>query len=292
MVARPRPEHWRGIAWVLRRDLGQDDTAARWVLSRAAAEGPLTAPWRWWHRIVRAFPTLGLRSATVSELLTPGGMLMIFRKENRGDSFQRQIANLRQQLQPEDEHDTENYAYEERQDTSQFATAAPRGETYAPARTSEVLGAIAPAAPAATPSAPVSHRGSWQTADANTSVIATNAHWNGTLRSDGSLHVHGRADGELHAANDLYVAEGAEVDAEVYADNVVVAGVVRGRIDARTRLEVLAQGHVAGDVRAPKLVVHEGARVTGQLKMEPGGDGGASPYSTGAPAPKPRRSGQ
>ncbi|HET9017733.1 MAG TPA: polymer-forming cytoskeletal protein [Thermomicrobiaceae bacterium] len=212
---------------------------------------------------------------------------MIFRKENRGESFQRQIANLRQQIQPEDEPESSDYDFDERQDTSQFAASTSRGESYAPPRTTDLLGTpVATTAPAATTG---TQRGSWQTADANTSIIATNAHWNGTLRSDGSLHVHGRADGELHAANDLFVAEGAEVDAEVYADNVVVAGVVRGRIDARTRLEVLPQGHVAGDVRAPKLVVHEGARLTGQLKMESGGDGGTSPYSTGA-APKGRRS--
>lgn len=290
MVARPRPENWRSIAWMRGWNRGQSDTAARWTLARAVTDEVIAAPRRWWVRLVTVLPTSSPRSTTVRNRLTPGGMLMIFRKENRGESFQRQIANLRQQIQPEDERESTEYEFDERQDTSQFAASPTRGETYAPPRTTDLLGSPVAATSPVPASAATSQRGSWQTADANTSVIATNAHWNGTLRSDGSLHVHGRADGELHAANDLFVAEGAEVDAEVFADNVVVAGVVRGRIDARTRLEVLPQGHVAGDVRAPKLVVHEGARLTGQLKMESGGEGGASPYSTGAPAPKPRRS--
>ena len=290
MVARPRPENWRGIAWMRGWNRTQSDTAVRWALTRAVTDEATAVPRRWWVRFVTVLPGVSPRSTTVLDRLTPGGMLMIFRKENRGESFQRQIANLRQQLQPEDERESSDYEFDERQDTSQFAASPTRGETYAPPRTTDLLGTSAATAAAPPATAPGAQRGSWQTADANTSVIATNAHWNGTLRSDGSLHVHGRADGELHAANDLYVAEGAEVDAEVFADNVVVAGVVRGRIDARTRLEVLPQGHVAGDVRAPKLVVHEGARLTGQLKMESTGEGGASPYSTSAPAAKPRRS--
>lgn len=204
---------------------------------------------------------------------------MIFRKEkdNRGESFQRQISSLRQQLQQDDESPTGEYRYDEPQDTSQFATTAPPvEETYTPpARVTERSTTSDLSATQAVPTAP---RGSWQTADTNTSVIAANAHWNGTLRSEGSLHIHGRADGELHATHDLYVAEGAEIDAELHADNVVVAGVVRGRVEARSRLEVLPAGHVAGDVRTPKLVVHEGARLTGQLKMESGGT--SSPYST------------
>ncbi|MDI3340182.1 MAG: polymer-forming cytoskeletal protein [Sphaerobacter sp.] len=213
---------------------------------------------------------------------------MIFRKENRSESFQRQISNLRQQLQTETEPHTDEYRFGEPQETSQFATSD-RGESVAPARSTDFSGTMPVATPAGPTPAP---RGSWQTPDTNTSVIAGNAHWNGTLRTEGSLHVHGRADGELHATHDLYVAEGAQVDAEIYADNVVVAGLVRGRVEARSRLEVLPQGHVSGDVKAPKLVVHEGARLSGQLQMEGSGSSAEAQYSTGSAGSKARRSGQ
>lgn len=215
---------------------------------------------------------------------------MIFRKDNRGESFQRQISGLRKQLQADDDLEGNSYPYAEPQDTSQFTSTSSTAheESYASTRATEDR-AAAPSIAAAQPT--TSFRPSWQTADANTSVIASNAHWNGTLRTEGSLHVHGKADGELHAVSDVFVAEGAEVDAQLFADNVVVAGIVRGTIEARGRLELLPQGHVAGDVKAPKLVVHEGARLSGQLKME---SGGSVTYSSASesPAPKPRRSGQ
>jgi cytoskeletal protein CcmA (bactofilin family) len=221
---------------------------------------------------------------------------VIFRRENRGESFQRQISNLRQQQQDdtprEDEeqqynYDSYDYDYESEDpsDTNRFATEQgtpgegisfppSRSESYeqAPQETA-IQSPSAPPAPAyeetrqwQAPAAP--HSVSQPASDSSTSTIAKNAHWNGTLRSEGSLHVFGKADGELHSDTDLFVAEGAEVDASLHADSVVVAGLVRGKIEARSRLEILPQGEVTGDVRSPKLIVHEGATISGQLKME------------------------
>lgn len=212
---------------------------------------------------------------------------MIFRRENRGESFQRQISNLRQQQSeaPAEEQEQEferDYDTDESSDTSRFSTdqgtpsegisfpssRAEPAET-SPAEAPPAQPAAPPAAPAA-PAAPTYNETTrWQTSgDATSSIIAANSAWNGTLTSEGSLRVHGKADGELYSATDLFVAEGAEVDASLFADSVVVAGLVRGKIEARSRLEILPQGEVTGDVRSPKLVVHEGATISGQLKME------------------------
>jgi cytoskeletal protein CcmA (bactofilin family) len=103
--------------------------------------------------------------------------------------------------------------------------------------------------------------------DGDVGVIAANSHWNGTLRSEGSLHVLGRVEGELHAADEIYVAEGAHVTARVSADRVTIAGTVDGTVECMRRLEVLPSGHVIGDVTSPTLIVHEGATVEGDLTM-------------------------
>jgi cytoskeletal protein CcmA (bactofilin family) len=233
---------------------------------------------------------------------------VIFRRENRGESFQRQISNLRQQQQdetpPEEEeqqpdYDHESYDYDytaedPTSDTNRFATeqGTPGEGISFPSSRSESYDqypqetAISSPPPPAAPSQGYEDTRQWQAAppaapsvpagDATTSMIAKNAYWNGTLKSEGSLQVHGKADGELHSDTDLYVAEGAEVDASLHADSVVVAGLVRGKIEARSRLEVLPQGEVTGDVRSPKLIVHEGATISGQLKMEEVGSSAAT----------------
>lgn len=209
---------------------------------------------------------------------------MIFRKENRGESFQRQITNLRQQLQSDIDDEPEDSSFEEREtEESKETPTASWDDNRGTSRGAE----IAPTSAFPVPE-PASDRPAWQTTDATTSIIASNAYWNGTLQSEGSLHIHGRAEGELVAVKDLYIADGAKVDAEILAENVVVAGVVRGRIEARNRLEVLPEGHVAGDVKVQKLVIHEGARLAGHLRM--GSSSASSTDSSTSPSSGTRQS--
>lgn len=292
MVSRPSSTAWRSLAQAFSQNIRRATaTQERSQTERRQAGSRIELYHRVDSEIVRrpakAFTgPLWTTLAASFERLRPGGRSVIFRKENRGESFQRQISNLRHQMQSGEEPG-EDFDYD--QDTSQF----PRGqEPY-----NEQYERQDQASSEAESTATVAQRQtSWPSRDVNASVIAANAHWDGTLRSDGSLHVLGHADGELHAAEDLFVAEGAEVDAQLFADNVVVAGTVRGTVEARSRLEVLSQGHVAGDVKAPKLVVHEGARLSGQLKMETSIESGASAttgqYSKSQPGNKSRRGGQ
>src|SRR5690606_12991778 len=103
--------------------------------------------------------------------------------------------------------------------------------------------------------------------DASTTVIARDTTWKGEMSSDGSVHIHGRFDGAVKAEHEIFVAEGAEVDATLTAQTIVVAGVSRGTVRSRGKFEVLPSGKVAGDIYAPTLVVHEGAMMSGQLRM-------------------------
>jgi cytoskeletal protein CcmA (bactofilin family) len=103
--------------------------------------------------------------------------------------------------------------------------------------------------------------------DATTTVIAHDTTWKGDMSSDGSVHIHGRFDGAVKAQLAIFVAEGAEVDATLTADAIIVAGTSRGTVRARGKFEVLPTGRVAGDIFSPTLIVHEGAVMSGQLRM-------------------------
>lgn len=198
---------------------------------------------------------------------------MVFRKESKVDAFQRQISALRQQLGSEDEvaaHDDEPRSY-----ASEESFAPPERESYAPAsyESRDVSGYSFTSQVSDYQSDDVASDTSSElaipTVDAQTSVVAHDTTWNGDLQSSGSLHVHGIVDGSLTAADDVYVAEEADVTATITATNVIVAGVVRGTIRCSSRFEVLPRGRVLADVHAPTLVVHEGAAITGQVRMGP-----------------------
>lgn len=176
---------------------------------------------------------------------------MVFRKESRHDSFQRQISALRQQLSADQDGDAGD----------DDATAPPLRFTRAPDEQSEED------APAPMPT-------EVQTAGGDTGVIAVGSSWSGMLRSEGSVHIYGTVDGEIDADEDVFVAEGATVDARVSATNVIVAGRLGGSIECRNRLEVWPSGRVTGDISSPSLVVHEGATMDGKVTMRTPDDSG------------------
>ncbi|MEZ4564643.1 MAG: polymer-forming cytoskeletal protein [Thermomicrobiales bacterium] len=189
---------------------------------------------------------------------------MVFRRDSKVDAFQRQLSALRNQLGNEPaelpasipDHDLDQPTSKRPLPDLDFFAES----TYALRDTLD----IAPqpvAEPPAEPQSPV------PALDTETSVIAHGTAWSGNLESDGSLHVHGRADGVLSARNSIYIAEDAEVDATLQAAHVVVAGLVRGAVRCRDRFEVLPRGRICGDVFAPRVVVHEGAVVAGRVSM-------------------------
>lgn len=195
---------------------------------------------------------------------------MVFRRDSKVDAFQRQISALRHQLggESDDVSATERDVPALRSVERSFSADLPdldyvRAETAFAAYDRLESTALAVPAPAA-PSVP--------TVDTFTSVIAHTTSWNGNLESSGSLHIHGRVEGSLNARDDIFIAEEAEVEAVVNAANVTVAGSVRGSVQCTERFEILPRGKVAGDVRAPIVVVHEGALIAGEVSMTAAGE--------------------
>ena len=110
-------------------------------------------------------------------------------------------------------------------------------------------------------------------------TIAADATWSGALRSTADVRIEGTLDGEIAAEGELYVAADAKVDATVRAATMVVAGHLNGQVVCRDRLEILPSGHVSGQIQAGSIVVHEGAFIGGQLRMQ-GQEAGESAADT------------
>ncbi len=193
---------------------------------------------------------------------------MVFRRDSKVDAFQKQISALRHQLGGEGD---------EANSVNRDRSPAILGESYfrsdlpdldrsrSDGSASYAFGREEMEPANSDPS--LSHLPAVPTVDTQTSVIAHTTAWSGNLESSGSLHVHGRVEGSLVARDDIFIAEEAEIDAVVSAATVTVAGNVRGSISCSDRFEVLPHGRVVGDVRAPVIVIHEGALVAGDIAM-------------------------
>ncbi len=88
----------------------------------------------------------------------------------------------------------------------------------------------------------------------------------GDVTSSENMTVAGRIEGDItvreHA---LVIAAGGTVRGNVVARAVVVHGEVLGTITADARVEVAATGSVQGDIRAPRMVLAEGATLHGRV---------------------------
>jgi cytoskeletal protein CcmA (bactofilin family) len=73
---------------------------------------------------------------------------------------------------------------------------------------------------------------------------------------------------------ELRVALGGSVKADVSAHTLVIAGEVIGDCQATERLVIEASGKLTGNVKAPRIVIAEGAtfRGTSDMSARAGGD--------------------
>jgi cytoskeletal protein CcmA (bactofilin family) len=61
------------------------------------------------------------------------------------------------------------------------------------------------------------------------------------------------------------------IEGDLHTQEAVIAGQVSGAIHARERVELQATAMVAGDILTPRISIIEGARVTGEVKMDASG---------------------
>lgn len=108
------------------------------------------------------------------------------------------------------------------------------------------------------------------------SLIDRVTSFDGTLRTERDLRIEGKVTGAISCDGILMIAEGAEVDAEVDAESIIVSGEMAGTVRCRGRLEIRASGIVRGDVKTGALVIVEGARYEGQIAMEATYEGGGA----------------
>jgi cytoskeletal protein CcmA (bactofilin family) len=100
------------------------------------------------------------------------------------------------------------------------------------------------------------------------SIIASDMTVIGDLETEGVVRVEGRVRGTVRVGSQVLVSEGAVIEGDLHTQEAVIAGQISGAIHARERVELQATAMVAGDILTPRISIVEGARVTGEVKMD------------------------
>lgn len=98
-------------------------------------------------------------------------------------------------------------------------------------------------------------------------ILTEDIHFTGELSFTTALIIKGHFTGNIKATGDLYIEEGAVIDAEISAKSIWVKGKVKGNISATSRVELHGSAEVFGDITSPKIVMDTGCRFDGISRM-------------------------
>ena len=97
--------------------------------------------------------------------------------------------------------------------------------------------------------------------------LGKGAEFTGKLMFDGSVRIDGDFKGAIFGSGTLVIGEGAEIEADIRVDAVMISGDVRGQIDVKKQIRIYSTGKVAGDLNTPVFSVEEGAFFEGTCHM-------------------------
>ncbi|MFA6475262.1 MAG: polymer-forming cytoskeletal protein [Patescibacteria group bacterium] len=95
-------------------------------------------------------------------------------------------------------------------------------------------------------------------------VIGDGVKVEGKFTGNGPITVLGEVVGTLSTKDDLLVEDSARIEADVEANNITLAGEIKGNVLCHGKLHIMASGKVFGDVTTNILSVETGAILKGQ----------------------------
>ena len=109
--------------------------------------------------------------------------------------------------------------------------------------------------------------------DRISTFIGGDASIDGTINFKGTIRVDGKVNGKISSnGGTVVVGEKAVVDAEMSVNVAVIMGDVKGKIDAKERIEVYPPARVGGDIQAPIIAIEPGGIFNGTCVMKPPAD--------------------
>lgn len=98
-------------------------------------------------------------------------------------------------------------------------------------------------------------------------LLEKGANFEGRLTFEGTVRIGGQFRGEIFTNDTLVINPGAQVEAQIEAETVIISGVVKGNIFARRRVIMHPPAAFQGTVTTPSLRIDEGVLFEGASYM-------------------------
>ncbi|HKG93277.1 MAG TPA: polymer-forming cytoskeletal protein [Gemmatimonadaceae bacterium] len=100
------------------------------------------------------------------------------------------------------------------------------------------------------------------------SIVANGMRVTGDIDSTGVVKIEGFVEGTIRAARQVLLGRQGEVKGDIHAREVVLGGRVEGTVVASERVELQGTAFVNGDIQTKTIVVLEGGRINGSVRMD------------------------
>ncbi len=100
-----------------------------------------------------------------------------------------------------------------------------------------------------------------------TALLDQGASFDGRLTFEGTVRIGGHFKGEIFTNDTLVINPGAQVEAQIEADTVIISGSVRGNIFAKRKVVMHPPTTFRGTVTTPSLRIDEGVVFEGASYM-------------------------
>ena len=108
------------------------------------------------------------------------------------------------------------------------------------------------------------------------SIIGPGMKITGDCETDGAVRIEGTVQGNIRAGKAVVIGKEGLVEGDIFTQDAVISGRVKGSLRAESRLEVQASSQVEGEISAGRMQVEEGSNLSGTVKI-----------GKGAPEPAP-----
>lgn len=98
-------------------------------------------------------------------------------------------------------------------------------------------------------------------------VIGSSIVIDGEISGEEQLVVHGTVKGRISVRDSLVIENGGVVEATIESATITINGTVNGDISASERAELRPNCTVTGDIRAPRILIADGASFKGSVDM-------------------------
>lgn len=99
------------------------------------------------------------------------------------------------------------------------------------------------------------------------SILGESTQLNGQVSGVGSIKIEGCLKGKINMEGNIKIGSKANVEGEIIAKNLTVAGEVNGMLLAKNKLLLERTGRISANIKTGILVMEEGVRYSGSINM-------------------------